>query len=326
MIKTLRITSIIAAILATFLIVFPAVFGVGRDEEVEKFLKSAGAIENFKKAAGDKTTKGSESQTSPLVSQAQAFALYLNPPKPKLETPPAPQTTVKPRPMAPVAPKFKLVGTSFYPSHPELSLALIDEPATGLRWIRQSSQVGHLVIEQVKDGLVVVRDDTRTFEMPVADRPAKINLLKGASTDATEAKPALSVSDTGETHPAAAIAELPQSDELDNEKSKALEELVDKLKELQAGDEPNSAEADSHKAAMEKIMSEFNASRISNAEAKKLGNLGKDLKSTRTPRPRHVKHGKSSGDPNQIKNSKIEASSPEPSQEPRDEPNSSENK
>ena len=180
-----------------------------------------------------------------------------------------------------------------------------------------------MVIEQVKDGLVVVRDDTRTFELPVADRPAKINLLKGASTDATESKPALSASDTGEIHPE---AELPQSNELDNEKSKALEELVDKLKELQAGVEPNSEEADSHKAAVEKIMSEFDASRISDAEAKKLGNLGKDLKSTRAPRPRHVKRSKSSGDPNQTKDGKIEASSPEPSREPRDEPNSSENK
>jgi hypothetical protein len=61
-----------------------------------------------------------------------------------------------------------------------MSLALIDEPGKGLRWVRPSSKVGHLIIEQVKDGIVVVRDGQNSFEI-VAERPVKKSLLKAGS-------------------------------------------------------------------------------------------------------------------------------------------------
>jgi hypothetical protein len=180
MIKTLRITSIIAVVLAVVFFVLPAVFGVRSNKPTEQFLNSASVMEKFNKAKGKKSTK-SESQVSPLVKQAEAFALYLNPPEPKK----APATSTRemamsripPRPTGPVSPKFKLIGTSYYALHPELSLALIDEVGKGLRWVKQSGKVGHLIIEQVKDGLVVVRDSKRTFEL-VAERPEKRSLLK----------------------------------------------------------------------------------------------------------------------------------------------------
>src|SRR4030066_11509 len=161
MIKTLRITSIIAVLLAIVFFVVPAVFGFRGDKQIEQFLNSAGAIEGFSQAKGE---KGGDSQReiSPLVKQAEAFALYLNPPpKPS----PAPSGSVarsEPRPMGPVAAKFKLIGTSRHVLQPELSLALIDEPGKGLCWVRQSSKVGYLIIEQIRDGLVVVRDGQST--------------------------------------------------------------------------------------------------------------------------------------------------------------------
>jgi len=82
MIKTLRITSFVAVILAVVFFVFPVIFGVRGDEQVEQFLSSPGVIEKFSKAKGDKDRR-SESQISPLVKEAQAFALYLNPPPKK---------------------------------------------------------------------------------------------------------------------------------------------------------------------------------------------------------------------------------------------------
>ncbi|MHC4571357.1 MAG: hypothetical protein ACYS0C_04690 [Planctomycetota bacterium] len=180
MIKTLRITSVIVVVLAVVFFAFPAVFGFRSDEQAEQFLNSASVIEKFSKVKGKKSAK-TESQISPLVKQAEAFALYLNPPKPK--KPPATSTrkmakpSITPRPAGPVSSKFNLIGTSYYASHPDLSLALIDEPAKGLRWVRQSTAVGHLIIELVKDGSVVVRDGKRTFEIP-AERAKKRSLLK----------------------------------------------------------------------------------------------------------------------------------------------------
>jgi hypothetical protein len=191
MIKTLRITSVVAVVLAVFFFVFPAVFSVRSDEQVEQFLSFPGVIEKFSKAKGD-SDKRSESQISPLVKEAQAFALYLNPPpKPKKETRPIPKKTTTPRPQAPVSPKFKLIGVSYYASHPELSLALIDEPGRGTRWVRQSSKVSHLIIEQVKDGLVVVRDGKRTFELGPERREEKSLVIKGSSSGRTGSKSTL---------------------------------------------------------------------------------------------------------------------------------------
>jgi hypothetical protein len=164
MIKTLRITSIIVAVLAAVFVVFPTVFGVRSDEQVEGFLNSTGSIERFKEARGDEN-KDIGGQSSPLVREADAFALYLNPPAKPKRAAVSHRPARPPRPAGPVSAKFELLGTSVYPSHPELSLALIDEPGKGFHWVRQGGKVGHLIIEQIKDGLVVVRDGQRTFEL-----------------------------------------------------------------------------------------------------------------------------------------------------------------
>ncbi len=190
MIKTLRITSFVAVILAVVFFVFPVIFGVRGDEQVEQFLSSPGVIEKFSKAKGDKDRR-SESQISPLIKEAQAFALYLNPPPKEIKTRPirkTPTTPSIPKPQGPVSAKFTLKGTSYYALHPELSLALIDEPGKGSRWVRQSSKVSHLIIEQIKDGLVVVRDGERTFELEPKRREERSLVIKGSSSGQTGSK------------------------------------------------------------------------------------------------------------------------------------------
>ncbi|MHC4694029.1 MAG: hypothetical protein ACYS67_14910, partial [Planctomycetota bacterium] len=79
MIKTLRITTIIAALLAVGLLAFPVVYGYRGDEGIEKFLESPGAIERFKKAKGARSKVGN--QVSPLVRQAALYALIIDPPR-----------------------------------------------------------------------------------------------------------------------------------------------------------------------------------------------------------------------------------------------------
>jgi len=184
MIKTLRITGIIAAVLAAGLLVFPAIFGLRSDKEIEDFLNLPSVVEKFRKARGEEG-KGGEGEISPLVKYAQAFGLYLNPPKPtkrvtrpiKRGEPRTPEIIERPR----VTPKFKLIATSFYASHPELSLALIDAPGKGRLWVREASVVNHLTIEQIKDGLVVVKGAKGTFEIPAEARPRRRSLLAGSS-------------------------------------------------------------------------------------------------------------------------------------------------
>jgi hypothetical protein len=215
MIRTLRITSIIAAILATVLLVLPAVYGVRSDPQIEEFLQTPGAVDKFAAARGQSAAAGrDESQVSPLVKQAADFARYLNPPPPPPPTPP-PEVAAdvpEPAPSAPVSVKFDLVGTSYYASHPELSLALIDEPGKGLHWVRQASSIAHLTIEKVSDGSITVRDGQMTSEMTVKVDERWRGLVKGAASEAKPPAPAgapvptmrsPTISGTGKTPPSA---------------------------------------------------------------------------------------------------------------------------
>ena len=217
MIKTLRITSVIAAFLAAVVIAFPAFFGAGGDEETEKFLNTPSAVEKFLKDSTRARSKAGKDQISPLTKEAMAFALYLNPPPPQYPRAKRYGTARKgslisgsPSPKS-VSVNFSLIGTSFHSSDPNRSMALINQPGSGDRWVRQNSEVGHLLIEQVKDGSVIVKDGKKSIELtPV--RKTYINLLKGASAP----------SETGQTSISSVLG-LPGSTEAG---SKSLEQIT----------------------------------------------------------------------------------------------------
>lgn len=213
MIKTLRITSVIAAFLAAVVIAFPAFFGAGGDEETEKFLNTPSAVEKFLKDSTRARSKAGKDQVSPLTKEAMAFALYLNPPPPSRSRAKRYVTArkgSKPSPRS-VSVKFSLVGTSLHSSDPNRSMALINQPGSGYRWVRQNSKVGHLLIEQVKDGFVIIRDGKKSIEL-IPIRKKHINLLKGASAPA----------ETGQTSISSVLG-LPGSAEAS---SKSLEQLT----------------------------------------------------------------------------------------------------
>ena len=169
MIKTLRITSVLAAIAAGVLIyyfVIPMVVGAEGDERIEKIVGSPTVAEKFKETKG--ANKKSTGGDPPLVQQANAFARYLSPPKKNTTTgftrgPKIDRGTV----IGPTTPKFKVFATTYFEGNPQLSQALIDEPGKGRHWVRQSSMVGHLLIEQVKDGVVVVKSSKDTYELEI---------------------------------------------------------------------------------------------------------------------------------------------------------------
>jgi hypothetical protein len=176
----------------TFLTVIPAVNCLGFSEkQAKEYLKQPGAVEQFKnKENGNSQPKDNE--TPPLVKEAEKFALYLNPPEPKKLEPKqnsGQRKTRKPRsPAIPDTPrkperssvKFDLLGTSHFPADPSLSFALIDEPGKGLQWVKQSSKIGHLEVEEIKNGSIIVKDNQRTEEVFVP-QPERTNLLKDKS-------------------------------------------------------------------------------------------------------------------------------------------------
>ena len=195
MIRTLKITSILIAISAVGFVVFLVVFGLRGDRQIEEFLKAPSAIEKFKKLA--KTTDQDQDQTSPLVKHAKAFALRINPPPPVKPKQPkaAPRKQVAkkappPKPKAPVRAKFKLVATCRYEQQPGRSLALLDRPPKGLKWYHQGDKVGHLTIQQVKDGSIVCSDGQELFVPP--SKVKKKTLLKSELTGSGRPQPTVS--------------------------------------------------------------------------------------------------------------------------------------
>ncbi|OHB82895.1 MAG: hypothetical protein A2Z38_05460 [Planctomycetes bacterium RBG_19FT_COMBO_48_8] len=285
MIKTLRITSVVAAILAGVFFVFPVVYGVRSDERIDEFLKLPSLREKFEDAA-DNQAKAGESRVSPLVEQAEAFALYLNPLKTTVQKASKGDKTTDIVSRLPVTPKFKVFGTIYFAGNPELSQALIDEPGRGRHWVRQSSMVGHLLVEQVKDGLVVVKSSKETFELLVEEKPdtASLNRISPASSLRSSQSPLESTSPaSGRT--AAGVRRtinMPQKLQGNGDDDEKMEELVDKLKDLQrnpASDNTDSElEKEKRSARIEQLISKFKSTRVSAEEAKKLDNIGEKLK------------------------------------------------
>jgi hypothetical protein len=296
MIKTLRITSVVAAIMAGIFFVFPVIYGVRSDESVDKFLQMQSVKEKFENAADIKAKKG-DNRVSPLVEQADAFALYLNPVKQPVRTISKGVKTPNIASNINVTPKFKVFATSFYPENPKLSQALIDEPGKGRYWVRQSSMVGHLLVEQVKDGLVVVKGNEETFELKIEKEPsagplksatgslktAPISSLNRRQSHLTPTKPppARTATDFRRT------ANIPQKPQINADDEK-VDELVNKLKDLQKS--PNTLENNSElskeerekrDARIQELISKFKATRVSAEESKKLGNMGEELKGTK---------------------------------------------
>ncbi|MFC1792859.1 hypothetical protein ACFL3Q_04660 [Planctomycetota bacterium] len=282
----MRITSVVAAILAGVFFVFPVIYGVRSDERVDKFLEKPSVKDKFENAADNKTKSG-KSRVSPLVEQAEAYALYLNPVKQAARKTPKGAKTPNISDKVSVTPKFPVYATIYYPEDPKLSQALIDEPGRGRHWVRQSSMVGHLLIEQIKDGLVVVKGSKETFELEIEEKPATKSPSRPSSTSSLRSsqRPIKSKPTSSAFSRAAAArrtTNVPQKLQRNDEK---MGELVDKLKDLQ--EDPDTGETnlgldkEERSARISELISKFKSTRVSAEEAKKLGNIGEELKGIR---------------------------------------------
>ncbi len=266
MIKTLRIISIVAILLACAFLAVPFIFQKRIDPKADELLKTESAVEKFSKTQDQRAAK-KDAQASPLVKQAQAFALFLNPPKPE----PTPEEIAAESEIRPelVTPKFTLIGTSVHPTRPELSLALIDEPGKGMYWVKQAAQVGHLTIEQIKSGVIVVNDNGRTSEI-VAERPEKISLLRS---------PLPIVAPAAASQIPIPEQSVPPAPEMEIPMEQIAAELAEIEQQVAAGTLDSNAAAAKTDAVMAKYAAEFEAarSRITSEEAKNIDRLGAQL-------------------------------------------------
>lgn len=168
MVKTLRIASYSLAAGAVCGVVALAVIGLKGNPEIQSFLDQKGVIEKLKGQA--QTAPQKDDNASPLVTQAKAFALRIDPPPPPPPPPPPVGTkpeTVKNDPKQPLTPppppppppptvRYDLIATARYSDQPERSLALLKPIVGPAKWYRQGDKLGHFDIFEIRDGSVVL--------------------------------------------------------------------------------------------------------------------------------------------------------------------------
>jgi len=134
-------------------------------------------------------TGGNNATPTPLVQQAEAFAQYLNPPKPPAQmgtAAPVVAATPAPRPPGPT-PQFKLLAISHYRSHPEMSLAMVWDPSNGGTWVRQGDHLGHFVVERIEKDAIFYRDGDQLHQMAMTIKePAQLARLKSKGATSSQ--------------------------------------------------------------------------------------------------------------------------------------------
>ena len=298
MVNTLRITSVVAILVAGVVLVLVigpkslvpkllAKFAMGSDEEVARILDAPGVVDQFVENQGSRNQDRQEA-TSPLVKQAEVFAGIINPPepvgtslrpKPPGRTPG--RTTVTP---VPTSAKFNLVGTAYAASDPDGSFAYIRLADNTYQWVRRGEEVGHLVVKEIRDRSIIYSEDGHSdVEMSVEPAPETANLLEasGAATAPAKAEKVPVRPGSGRiTGPPAARRWTPSratprpNTNINAEERDKLEELANRIKESKAAGAAGSPE---ERAAMMKLMSDFKSSRVSDEEAEDVEDLGREL-------------------------------------------------
>jgi hypothetical protein len=159
------------ACLTVGLIWLAMIVGSRPDSQIMRFLESPGVVSDSLVESLRKTARQEDVPEAPLVKVARDFALYLNPPvkpdpalsSPKLEV--AAMTTAVEVAPAVSSPKFELHGISYHSLRPEESMALVWLPDVGRKWVRQGTQLGHVIIEQITSSSILYRDGQASHEM-----------------------------------------------------------------------------------------------------------------------------------------------------------------
>lgn len=145
------------------------------DLRLEEMRGGSSDVQMLKRPGGESGVRPAE--VPPLVAQAQALSLYLNPPPSAERITPAGSrlaTDVKPQPL-PIRPlalsaSFRVRGTSCCPNQSSRSMALISEAgaAEGTeRWVKEGAEIGHFVIHEIRRDGIVYRDGDQLREMAV---------------------------------------------------------------------------------------------------------------------------------------------------------------
>lgn len=313
MVNTLRITSVVAVLVASVLLVLVvgpksllpdvlARFAMGSDEEIGRILDAPGVVERFRENQGDRNQIRKEA-TPPLVKQAEVFAGIISPSKPV--TPAAKADTrggvrrapvIKP---VPTSAKFNLVGTAYSASDPEASFAYIRLADDTYQWVRKGDEVGHLRVKEIKNCSIICWDGHSDVEMVAEPMPETANALEASGASAAQSDVHIAPAQPADgritgppvprpwapSRPAAAPNPNLRAEDRDR-----MEELVGRIRESASAG--TAASPEDRAAMMKKLMAEFKSSRVGAEEAESVEDLGRELNESQQAPPSSTPGGK----------------------------------
>ncbi|MBN1359295.1 MAG: hypothetical protein JW993_01830 [Sedimentisphaerales bacterium] len=160
--------------------------------EPDRLAEHLAIVEVFRLRYGGQRTEDSAQTASPLVVQAEAFAVYLNPPVVAAEeesgSPVVPLTSHGLQASAPavrpasVSADFRVVAVSCCPERPERSMALLcaaSDSEGEAKWVKEGAGIGHFVVHEIKQGAVVLRNGEQQCELAVERSRLRRTLVRG---------------------------------------------------------------------------------------------------------------------------------------------------
>ena len=313
MVNTVRITSIVAVVVAALVLlvivgpkgVVPKVlagFALQSDEKTQDILEKPSAVEQWRQQHGG--TKQAEPETPVLVQQAELLQQILDPPAPI--KPPTERNrrdriarTPPPTPVV-TSTKFDLVGTSCEEGNPAGSFAYIY--ITGdksYQWVQIGDEIGHYKVKEVKTDALVCFDGRSDVEIPMTAStglPASIEDTDATATAANETeRDASSIPDAFRQSGSSRITGRPVPEPWKrggqeegpgsanalrgrSEADRRARELVKRMKD--AGHDEPGAKLEDRAAAVRRMISEFRSSQVGPNEARKIEDLGRELNET----------------------------------------------
>lgn len=165
MVRTLHIICLICAAAVCAVVIPVLIFGFSPCLEIQNQLSQVSVIEEVKKNSRNPAPR--DDKEPPLVVQARAFALRIDPPLPPVIITPSPPTpdqesqVVEKIPKIdeslPVQPKhIQLIGTASYIDHPEKSLALLALVSGEYKWVRQGEIINQSMIGEITNGRIIL--------------------------------------------------------------------------------------------------------------------------------------------------------------------------
>ncbi|AQQ09375.1 hypothetical protein L21SP3_01179 [Sedimentisphaera cyanobacteriorum] len=176
-----------SAVMAVMLIKKPA----PESEKVQEFLANASVAEDFKAKAD--SSNSDQNSESALVKAARQYTKEPEKPDPKrtasrsniqprtknTSPDPQPKKQQEPKPPSPIKVRFTLEGTCVNQDRPELSMAFVDLPGEGKKWVYQGQKVGHLRIRKINDDSIYLDNNGSVSELEIKEHKSSIkNILK----------------------------------------------------------------------------------------------------------------------------------------------------